>query len=214
MSRLGIVLTALLALLLVALFWFLLWTPAQEDLEEIEAAIEAEEATQDTLRASIESLRAVRQEAPEAEARLSTASTIVTRDPALPSALRQLQSAADESGLTLRSVNTSPPASLDAELNLANIALTVQVEGSYFQVVDYLRRVEEPRITPRGIRWSNLSVSISEYPGLGVTLSGNMYTLLPEEEIVDDPDEADDPDAIDDDANGAEQDELLDPEDT
>jgi hypothetical protein len=95
--------------------------------------------------------------------------------------LRQLQLAADEAGATMPTISLGRPASVtDAPATLGQLSLNVQLTGTYFQVVDFLRRVEEPAITPRGISWSSLSLSISDYPDLNVTLQGRMFANLTE----------------------------------
>ena len=190
MNRIQIVLTSLIVVLLAAIFWFLVHTPQQEELADLEASIEAQESQQATLRAQIESLREVRSTAPELESALATASAIIPRDAAQPSAIRQLQQAADESGLTLRTISGQRPTVLDADLGLSNISLSIQLEGTYFQAVDFLRRIEDPSITARGILWSSVNVTRTEYPQLNVLLSGDMFTLAPPQE---EPAEVDDP---------------------
>lgn len=194
MRRIQAFLAVLVALLLILIFWFALWSPAQEDLEALEVSIEDEENIQAQLRATISDLQEVRQDAPAAEARLAAARSVVTGNPALPAALRQLQLAADESGLTLRAVSTARPTGVGDDLGLASINLAVQLEGTYFQTVDFLRRVEDPSITPRAVLWNGVTVTITEHPELSVALSGDLFVIAPiaeqPEEAVDDPEGA------------------------
>lgn len=199
MTRVHILLASLVAVLLVVLFWLLLWSPQQDELEATRADIQAERDEQERLSAELERLRSVRDEAPEVEAGLAAASAVVPSDAALPSALRQLQAAADEAGVTLRAVTPSRPTQLDAaEEGVSSIDVAVQLDGSYFQLVDFLRRVEDPSITPRAIAWGDVSLSRGgEYPTLAATASGQMYVQLPgppEEEPIDADPESDDED--------------------
>ena len=195
MKRSQVLLSILAAALVIALFYVLLLSPAREDLAELEEQIAAQQTQQQQLQQEITRLRAVRDEAPEVEAELATAEAIVPRDAALPSALRQLQVAADESGVVLQSVSTSRPTAVDnAPAGLSNISANVQLFGGYFQVVDFLRRVEDPAITPRGLTWSNATLGLgSEYPELNVSLTGSLYALIvvppaPEAAVPDAPD--------------------------
>lgn len=179
MKRSQVLLAALGGVLLIALFFFSLYQPERERLAEVEAAIAAEADTQTQLNAEIARLRLVRETAPEVEAQLAAAEAIVPRDPALPAALRQLQLAADEAGVVLESVATARPVLVDGSGDgLSSIVVTVQLQGEYFQVVDFLRRVEEPSISPRGLVWSNASVGLDSYPDLAVSLSGNVFAVL------------------------------------
>ena len=180
MKRSQILLSALAAVLVIALFYMLLFQPARDEVAELELQIAAEQQQQVSLNQEISRLRTVRESAPEVEAELAAAEAIIPRDAALPSALRQLQVAADESGLVLQTVSTSRPTVVnDAPDGLSAIDVSVQVGGGYFQVVDFLRRFEDPAISPRGLNWVNATATIDEYPSLNVSLSGLLYATIP-----------------------------------
>jgi Tfp pilus assembly protein PilO len=180
MKRSQVLLAGVGAVLLIVVFFVLLFQPARQDLAEVEERIAAEQATQQQLTAEIARLREVRSEAPEVEAQLAAGEAIIPRDPALPSALRQLQLAADESGIVLTAVTTARPTpALDESTEgFSQIGINVQLEGGYFQLVDFLRRVEDPTITPRGLLWNQAALTIGEYPSLSVSLSGSLYAVI------------------------------------
>ena len=202
MNRMAWVVAALGAVALIALFFVLVFQPAREELAEVEDQIALEQAEQARLQGEIERLRSVRESAPGVEADLAAADAIVPRDPALPALVRQLQSAADESGVTLTSVATSRPVELETPPveGLSSIAVNTQVEGGYFQIVDFLRRIEQPSITPRGLAWVNATVTRDDasYPDLNVSLAGQAYAViavpLPPEPGVEQEDAGDDDD--------------------
>jgi Tfp pilus assembly protein PilO len=180
MTRVQILLSVLGAILLIVLFWLLLWSPKQDELELVRQDIEAAQMDQQRLTTERNQLRAVRDEAPEVEAHLAAARAVLPADPGLPAALRQLQIAADEANAVLESVSPSRPEQVDgAPEGLSRINISVQLSGGYFQLVDFLRRVEDAAITPRGLAWNDLSLTRQEYPTLGATLSGAMYAQLP-----------------------------------
>lgn len=209
MTRIQVLLSSLLALLIVLIFWFLLFTPQQDELAEVEEQIETELAQQETIRVRIAELRSVREGAPAAEAELAIGQSIIPSEPGLPAALRQLQQAADESGIVLRSITSARPAALNDELGLARIALSVQLEGTYFQAVDFLRRVEDPAITPRAVLWSSFGISVAEHPELSINATGDLFTRLPPDEL----DELDLDDEGEVDPDSEELDDELDVED-
>ena len=202
MNRMAWVVAALGAVAVIALFFVLVFQPARAELAEVEDQIALEQAEQARLQGEIERLRSVRESAPGVEADLATADAIVPRDPALPALVRQLQSAADESGVTLTSVATSRPVELETPPveGLSSIAVNTQVEGGYFQIVDFLRRIEQPSITPRGLAWVNATVTRDDasYPDLNVSLAGQAYAViavpLPPEPEVEQEDAGDDDD--------------------
>ncbi len=182
MSRLQVILMVAVALLVVVLWYLFLLQPQREALAAVEEQILAQQAEQATVQLEIRRLETVREVAPELEAEMAAAQAIIPQDAALPSALRQLQQAADEAGLVLRSVSTAgrPTEVGDGPAGLTSIDVSLQLSGGYFQVVDFLRRVENPTITPRGLRWNTIAVSKETYPVLGVTLSGRVFAVLTE----------------------------------
>ena len=207
MNRIAVLLTALGMVLVVALFFVVVFQPLREDLQEVEEQIAQEQSQQATLQQEIARLREVRESAPGVEAELAAAEAIVPRDAALPALIRQLQQAADESGMVLSSISTSRPAELVevAEAGLSSIELNSQLEGTYFQMVDFLRRIEDPAITPRGVTWASTTVSRDDeaYPDLQFNLSGLAYAVIeqplppepdPEPEAEDDEDGDEDED--------------------
>lgn len=215
MNRAMLLLAAVGAVLVIALFYVAIFQPAREELAEVEAQIELEINEQVRLEEEIARLRSVRAEAPTVEAELATGEAIVPRDPALPALIRQLQLAADESGLTLATVSTQRPAPVpeSTEPGLSAISTSMLLEGGYFQVVDFLRRLEDPGITPRGILWENATVSRAdgEYPDLSVALTGTVFAVidvpLPPEPEIDEADAGpsdDDQDAEEDPTDDAE----------
>lgn len=178
MSRQSILLAALGGILVIALWWMFLYSPGQEDLARIEDEVAAAETEQVSLQQRVAQLETVRSRAPETEAAIARLQSVLPDDPALPSALRQVAAAADDAGMRLDAVATSRPAVVDEAVGLHSASITLSATGSYFQLVDFLRRLEDPQITARGIAFNNLSVSRAEHPALTVTLTGDMFAVL------------------------------------
>jgi Tfp pilus assembly protein PilO len=180
MKRSTILLSSLAAILVLALFYVTSFQPQREELQELAAQVAAEELVHADRQAELVRLRTVREEAPEVAAQLAGGESIIPPDAALPSALRQLQLAADESGVVLQAVTTTRPAGVEsAEVpGWARIDANVQLLGGYYQIVDFLRRIEDPSITPRAVSWRTIAVSRDEYPQLTVTLGGQLHAVL------------------------------------
>lgn len=179
MNRQVALIAGLAAVLVVVAFYMLGWRSQSERIADIEAEIVAVEQEQTVLQQRIVRLQDVRARAPEFEAQIVVAESIVPREHALPSALRQLQTAADDAAVELVSVSPGRPGAV-GEGGLAPIALSVQVTGSYFQVIDFLRRTEDPTITPRGVTWTQIALSPSDHPTLNASISGSMYAIVGE----------------------------------
>lgn len=184
MNRISVLLTALGLLAVVALFFVFVFQPARDEVVELEDRIASEQQQQTQLLQDINRLREVREQAPVIESGLATAAAIVPDDAALPPLVRQLQAAADDAGMVLSSLSTGRPAPLPetTEPGLSAIDLSAQMSGTYFQMVDFLRRIEEPSITARGITWNSISVSRADeaYPILQFSVSGRAYAVIQE----------------------------------
>jgi Tfp pilus assembly protein PilO len=183
MKRSMLMLTGLGAVLVVALWWLLMWSPGQDRLATVEADIESTQTEQATARTRISELEGVREQAPQLQAELAASESLLPRDTALPSALRQLQVAADESGATLVSVAPARPEPVEGvEVGLYSMTMSAEVRGTYFQIVDTLRRLEDPAISPRGLVWDSTTISVNEEagaPNIIVVLTGQMFSVLP-----------------------------------
>lgn len=180
MNRSILALLGLVAVAIIALSFMFLIKPKMDEAAELRAEAEDIRTQQSQVRSQIAALEEVRSTSPNLEAELAAVSAIVPEDPALPAALRQLQVAADDSGVTLLSVAPGEPASAGVEglPELSSISVNLQLNGGYFQVVDFLRRIEDPVITARGILVQDVSVTPEEYPTLSVTVSGTMFSML------------------------------------
>lgn len=180
MKRATTLLLVLGALLLVVVSFLFLIKPKMDEVAALEVEAEDIRAQQAQVETQIRALEEVRATSPNLEAELAAVGAIVPDNPSLPATLRQLQVAADDSGLTLVSVAPGAPAAVGSTEvpDLASIPLSLSLEGGYFQVVDFLRRIEDPRLTARGILVQDVSVSPAEYPTLAVTVSGTMFSVL------------------------------------
>jgi hypothetical protein len=194
MSRTTTILVALGALVVLAAWYLLLWSPASDTLESVEAEIVQVQQDQAAAQARISELQLVREQAPQLQAELVAGTALLPMETALPGALRQLQQAADDSGATLVAVAPARPVlgeSADGapgvETDLYTLGLSLELQGSYFQIVDTLRRLEDPTISPRGFIWDSVAVSVQEYPALTVAVNGRMFAILSEPPAVPDP---------------------------
>lgn len=210
MTRIGWFLIALVGVLLGVGWYFLIFSPTSDEIEAVRAEtarVQTEAAEQ---RARAAGLREIRAAAPEAESRLTFGRTMLPENADMPALFRQLQQASDDAGLRLDTISPSAPAEVTQDgVTVASIDLSMTVQGSYFQLVDLARRIEDPTLTPRALLWQGMSISVGEYPELTATLTGRVFSrnvhdlpaapdAPPEEEGVE-ADEADegDPDGLD-----------------
>lgn len=178
-TRILALVSGLVALLLCAGFFLLVYQPKSDEVVELEEQAATLQAQQAQLASQISRLKQIRREAPDIEAQLAAAEAVIPRSAALPVFVRQMQQAADDSGVTLLSLSPGQPAAVTEAAGLATISVSASVTGGYYQLVDFLRRLEDPSITARGFLWSSAGVAAADYPTLSLSLSGQMFAYLP-----------------------------------
>lgn len=178
MTRQTALLATLAAVLVITLWWLFLYSPGQDELALLEDEIAAAESEQISLQQRVAQLETVRARAPETEAAIARLKSFVPDDPALPAALRQIQASADDAGARIIAITTTRPTVVDEGVGLYAAQLTLTVEGSYFQLVDLLRRIEAPEITARGVTFNNVTLAATDYPTLTASIVGDMYAVL------------------------------------
>lgn len=214
MNRIQVLISVLVAVLLVVLFYFLLYAPRQEELVAIEDLIAEEEVQHTELRSELSQLREVRSRAPELEAHLAAARSVLPEETQVPALYRQLQTAADDAGVELLSINTGRAQEVvtdgvEGADGAAALSLTLQIDGNYLQLVDLLRRIEDPELTPRGVRWTSATLTRGdEWPVLSLSLTGAAYAVLP----APPPEPVDEPAPVDDDGTDNDTDDDADDE--
>lgn len=189
MSRIAWVLVVLLSVLLIVGWWFLLWSPTSDEIEQVRAEVETTEQQTEQQRRRAAELRDVRERTPELEAAIVATRTLIPESADLPGLLRQLQLAADQSGVRVVSITPGQPSPIDVGgPEVSSIGLSLALQGTYFQVVDFVRRLEDPAVVGRGVRWSSAGVAIGgEYPELSVSLSAELFSQSPAAPVADAP---------------------------
>lgn len=177
---------ALTAVLLAVAFYFLLYSPRNDDL----AAVREETVALETQRASLVNevahLREIEGNQVQIRAALARLEEYIPTGTAQSTAVRQFQLVADASGVEIISVVFAPPVPvLDApptgssDTVLASVPVTMTLDGGYFQAVDFFRRLEVE--TPRALLLSDLSLveGEDEFPALTTTWNGLLFAVVP-----------------------------------
>ena len=144
--------------------------------EEQAAADQAE-----SLRGQIRALESVRADAEGLRARARQSEDLFPAKPALPDLTNALQKIADQSGVDLVGIPPSPPAASPDTPELAAVATTVTIGGGFFEIQDFLARLEnlvkspEPasRIPPRSVLVRSVNVAAGSGNGAAATGGGS-----------------------------------------
>ena len=188
----------LAALVITVAFYFLLYKPAAEE----QAAIEAETASlivqRQNLEQQIAQLRDIQARQVEIRAAQARLEEYIPDGPAQPSAIRHFQRTADASGADIASVTFEDPTVPDAAdgaapadtgtpgTTLANIPVTMVIEGGYFQTVDFFRRLEVD--VPRAVLVQTVDISEEAeagYPTLSTSWTGQLFAVIESSDLVD-----------------------------
>jgi len=187
------ILIGVAALLAIVLVWyFVLYAPLGDDLDSAQAQKTEEQKKTDSLQADLARLQSQQKNGTQQQALLRKLDAAVPEQPDLAEFIIQANEIADQSGISFLSITPNPPAAGTAGASV--IGLTISIQGSFFQLQDYLRLLEKlERLvivdsvtisasggsSSSGTTGSSTDVSTSSSGGgttLGVTLIARMFT--------------------------------------
>lgn len=156
--RQELALAAVGALLVLVAATLLLIRPTRQATAEARADRDTAVAESQTLRDQIKALEALKPKEAELKAQAELAKAEFPATPALPGLVDALQDAASLSGVDLGSVAPGTPTASTANPQLVQISTTVSISGGYFEIQDFLVRLENlvkgsdpARVTPRSV---------------------------------------------------------------
>lgn len=185
-------------LVVVLLWYFFLYSPTSSDLNDTKSQVSAAEQQKQELENSIRQLKELSRNAPQQEADLRALRAAVPENPDLGEFVLQANEIATASGVDFLSISPSPPVANTSSGPKSTIALSIQIDGGFFQLLDYLARLEH---LDRLVILDSVSVSTGDTgtsgstgstgstagsgstsgssstdPTLSVTLTGRMFT--------------------------------------
>jgi type IV pilus assembly protein PilO len=128
------------AVLLIIAWYFLLFAPTSNDLNDTRDEVSAAESQKQELENAIRRLKELSANQTQQEADLRTLRAAIPPTPDLGEFILQANEIASASGIDWLSVSPSPPVASGAN---STIALSIQIDGGFFQVLDYLNRMED-----------------------------------------------------------------------
>lgn len=183
--RRNVLVFALVMLGVLVLWFFLIWSPQSNKIDEARTAADAAENQEQTLKLEVQRLQALEKQAPQLRERAARADTAIPEDPQLAQFILQVQEAADASGVEWISVSPSPPAAAAGPAATAGtpqaggvrqVAISMSVEGGYFQVQDFITRLET---LSRAVKISSVALTggKDDPTHLAAALSMNMFVV-------------------------------------
>jgi Tfp pilus assembly protein PilO len=185
-----VVFTVIGCLLVLAAGWFLLVSPKRSDASALRKDAATVVAANSQLETQLQVLKAQAKALPKQQAALAAVAAKIPDNPALPSLIRALTTAAGASGVELVSVTPSTPvaslatapvagtAAAGSAGTLASIPLSLNVAGTYFNVEQFMDKLEN---LSRSLRVSTLGIAPGGNPvkiGKAGTVADDGKTLV------------------------------------
>ena len=175
------ILTTLAVIVVLALIFFFVVRPKQNELKRVEANIEQEENRTVQLRAELARLQALQDNAPELEARLSEVRQLVPQEDNVPNFIFQVQEAANAAGLGFVAIQPELPKPPPEGAPLAEVRVQIGATGTYFPIQDFMRRLYR---LDRALRIDLMNVKTDESPEnfefeVDVALTARIFFELP-----------------------------------
>ena len=165
--RRELIISILVGVLVLAGMWAVLVRPKGGQAAAARAEEQAAASQADTLRGQIRALEQTRSEADSLRTRVHEARDLFPAKPDLPDLTTALQKIAEQAGVDLVSIQPTPPAASTSSPELAALTATVSIGGGFFEIEDFLARLENlvkspdpaSKIPPRSVLVRSVSVA-------------------------------------------------------
>ena len=153
-TRQWAMLTAVACLAVLVAGWFVVVKPQRSHASQLRTQAAGLQTTNDQIRAKVAQLRAEQKDLPAEQKTLAQIATKIPDNPALPTLIRQLSSAADGAGVSLVSLAPGQPTLAAAPTGaatttataaaspLATISVAINAQGSYFNLEQFFSALE------------------------------------------------------------------------
>ncbi len=180
------IITAVVAVVLIVAWYFLLFSPTQSKLSDLDQQTQSAQSALDVANQEVVKLEAYKKTAPQSRAEIVRLGKMLPESEGVPGLIIELTKTADASGVDVTSIargTTTPGTPFGIQ------TLSLQVTGRYFDVEDFLYRLEEYvafrnasfRVTGRLLQVTTLNLTASAgtssggSPELAVTIGLNAY---------------------------------------
>ena len=182
------IITAVVAVVLIVAWYFLLFSPTQRKLSDLDTQIQSAQTTLDTANQEVVRLESYKKTAPQSRAEVVRLGKMLPESEGIPGLIIELTKTAEASGVQVTSITrgtTTPGSPFGIQ------SLTILVGGRYFDVEDFLYRLEKYvafrnasfRATGRLLQVTTLTMQVqttteasaTTSPLLAVTIGLNAY---------------------------------------
>jgi Tfp pilus assembly protein PilO len=184
----AVIVGVLLGIVVVLIWNLLIFAPKGRDLSQAKKDTQIEEQKEPQLRSQLAALEEISKNGPEIAAQLDRLGAAVPTSPDLDGFILSANQIAVQSGIDWLSV--SPGVVTVGPAGPSVIPLTISITGGFFQVLDYLNRLEDMGrlVIVDGLTASAgasggtggvAAAPTSSAPTLAITLTARMFTMAP-----------------------------------
>jgi Tfp pilus assembly protein PilO len=181
MKRIVLIVAAVVAVLVVVVWYAALYSPKSHDLSKAHDELATAQSQRGNLQTQLGNLRDLEANRAKQQAELQKLNAAVPTTPDLAGFILQANDIATQAGVDWLQVSPALPAAPTGG-GPTTINLTMQLEGGFFQVYDYLNRLEDLQrlvivdtvnLTAKG---DTTSGGTASDPTLTMAISGRMFT--------------------------------------
>lgn len=166
-----VVAVAFAVVALIAIFFLVL--PKKSAVTKARQQLAQEQDKEQSLQLRLAQLEQAKQEAPQTQQALDDLKVKIPPSADIPGLIRIVADVADETGMNLASLSPGA-ATVDGSGKFAIIPLSMNVDGDYFSIQQFLLRLES---LPRAMKVTSMQISSGSPPfELSVALSVEVYT--------------------------------------
>jgi Tfp pilus assembly protein PilO len=188
MARRWLLVAVAAALLVIMLWYVFLWRPTSASVAKERAKAVTAERQRDELRDQLRRLRSSQRQEPLKLSQLATLKVAVPDDPNLAQFILDANDAATKSGVDFLSITPTPPGAAAGATTATTVAggggaapvpikLAMSIQGGYFQVIDFLNRLNG---LPRVVVIDSVSLTSSANNAqLSASISARMFVATP-----------------------------------
>lgn len=175
MKKNQIIIVTVLGLVVVTLaWWFLLYGPRNKALASAKSELQTEQGKEQGLKSTLARREGLRKDEPKLDLRLAQMAVWVPEQPNVGQFIVDATTIASQSGIEFINIAQAVPTAGTA--GQGEIKLSMSIKGGFFQLLDYLVRMEK---LPRTVVIDNLTVAPSSSAdgsvSLSVAIAGRMF---------------------------------------
>jgi Tfp pilus assembly protein PilO len=166
--RAKLILAIVGSLVVCAAFYMFFVRSRQTELADVRKQVEAAENESVGLQAELQELQGLKENAPQAEARLNEIRELIPQKDQVANFIFLVQDAANRAGVEFVTVTPEQPKAPieDPTASVAQVRVTVGAKGDYFALQDLVRRLYD---LDRAVRIDNLAFDAEEDEETGIT---------------------------------------------